>query len=300
MTSQVAGRTPTTSPSSTWTLQSKQAADRRRDIGGRQSGGRDLIKQRLEQVIVVAVNKRHSTSRAGESPGRSDAAEATPDNHHLRQRLVCGRLATCGAPERLLDQPVERKRSGAPKDENAQRQRPIEAFVELHCRSRKRNGEGESDCDASRSEPRDQQSRRDQRYERGSADGLRIASEAGAKLLAHAAAGRAYERRSYRKGRGGDPQSQSEAIPRLEDARGRAHGAPERRGSGNCGRDEAARQQRIDRHRARAPDNDPAEQNRPIQMQRRRPVRTLQRAGFEQERQRHNTRTETDNEQRRT
>ena len=57
--------------------------------------------------------------------------------------------------------------------------------------------------------------------------------------------------------------------------------APKRRGSGNCGRDEAARQQRIDRNRARAPDNDPAEQNRPIQVQRRRPIRTVQGTGFE-------------------
>ena len=46
-------------------LQSKQAADRRRDVGGREnSGGRDLIKQRLEQVIVAAVDERHSACRA--------------------------------------------------------------------------------------------------------------------------------------------------------------------------------------------------------------------------------------------
>src|SRR5271169_3591282 len=102
--------------------------------------------------MVAAVDERHSARRAGESPGRSDAAEAAPDNHHMRQRLIVGRFAARGAAERLLDQPVERKGSWTPKDENAQRQRPIETFVELHRRSGERNRERENGGDDSRSE----------------------------------------------------------------------------------------------------------------------------------------------------
>jgi hypothetical protein len=49
---------PDTLPSMTLTFgcARQDAADRRGDIGGRQPGGRDLIEQRLEQVIVVLVD----------------------------------------------------------------------------------------------------------------------------------------------------------------------------------------------------------------------------------------------------
>ena len=48
--------------------------------------------------------------------------------------------------------------------------------------------------------------------------------------------------------------------------------------SRNCGRDEASRQQRIDRNRSWAPDDDPAQQNRPIKVERAdSPSRAMQR-----------------------
>jgi DNA-binding NtrC family response regulator len=67
-------------------------------------------------VIVAPVNDRHPARRASESPCRRNTAETAPDNHHMRQRLVDGRLRPRDAAERLLDQPVERKRSWTPKD----------------------------------------------------------------------------------------------------------------------------------------------------------------------------------------
>jgi hypothetical protein len=35
-------------------------------------------------VIVAAVDERHPAGCTGESPGRSEAAEAAPDNYNMR------------------------------------------------------------------------------------------------------------------------------------------------------------------------------------------------------------------------
>ena len=72
----VAGSTDATSPSLTSTLASsaEQLAQRVRDVARRQLGGRDLVEQRLELVVVVAVDQRHvDVVVLGEPPRAADA-----------------------------------------------------------------------------------------------------------------------------------------------------------------------------------------------------------------------------------
>jgi hypothetical protein len=40
-------------------LPAQHAADRRGDIGGRQASRRDLVKQRLEQMVVMTIDHDH-------------------------------------------------------------------------------------------------------------------------------------------------------------------------------------------------------------------------------------------------
>ena len=63
----------------------QQAADRRRDRRRRQTGGRDLIEQRLEHMMVVAVDKGHAAWRAGEATRGSYAAEAAAEDDDVRR-----------------------------------------------------------------------------------------------------------------------------------------------------------------------------------------------------------------------
>ena len=65
-------------------LPSKDPADGRRDIAWRQRGGRDLIEQRLKQVIVVAIEDRDPNGRAVECARRIEAAEPAADDHDVR------------------------------------------------------------------------------------------------------------------------------------------------------------------------------------------------------------------------
>jgi hypothetical protein len=63
-------------------------ADGRCDFAGRQSGGCDLIEQRLEGVVVSAVDYRNPDGMAGELQRRIEAAEASADNHDMRNRFT--------------------------------------------------------------------------------------------------------------------------------------------------------------------------------------------------------------------
>ena len=58
----------------------QDAADRRGDLGRREPGGRDLIEQRLEQVIIVLVDDGDVERAAGERLGGGQAAEAGSDD----------------------------------------------------------------------------------------------------------------------------------------------------------------------------------------------------------------------------
>ena len=72
----------------------QDVADRRRDLPFGQDPGRDLVQQRLEQVVVPAVDHGDVDVRPFEEPGGEQPAEAAADNDHP----VCGGLAHCGPP----------------------------------------------------------------------------------------------------------------------------------------------------------------------------------------------------------
>ncbi len=72
----------------------EQPADRRRDVARRQPGGGHLIEQRLEQVIVVAVDQRHSHAGRCQARGTCESAEPCADDDDSRQAVQReGRLA---------------------------------------------------------------------------------------------------------------------------------------------------------------------------------------------------------------
>ena len=75
-------------------LARKQPPDRRRDVGGRERGGRDLIEQRLEEMVVGAVEHRELDVGAPEGTGRVQSSESAADDYHAW-------FAVFSHPERL-------------------------------------------------------------------------------------------------------------------------------------------------------------------------------------------------------
>ncbi len=77
---------PVTSASITlalrWPLQN--VANRRGDVGRRKARGRDLVEQRLKQMMIVAVDQRDLERLTGEARGDRQSAEAAADNDHPR------------------------------------------------------------------------------------------------------------------------------------------------------------------------------------------------------------------------
>jgi hypothetical protein len=67
-------------------LPTQHATDRRRDVGRRERGRRDLVEQRLEQMVIAAIDHRHVDRRVGEPLGGGEAAEAGADDHDARPR----------------------------------------------------------------------------------------------------------------------------------------------------------------------------------------------------------------------
>ncbi len=63
----------------------QNAADRRGDVGGRKAGRRHLVEERLEEMIVVAVDDRDAERRAGKRLGGGDAAESRADDDDARK-----------------------------------------------------------------------------------------------------------------------------------------------------------------------------------------------------------------------
>ena len=60
----------------------QQIADRPGDFRRRQRRGRDLVEQRLEQMMVAAVDQRDLDRRAGKPKGGFQPAETGADDHH--------------------------------------------------------------------------------------------------------------------------------------------------------------------------------------------------------------------------
>src|SRR5439155_16397031 len=59
---------------------SQNATNGARNVGRRQCGGRDLIKERHEQMVVLTVDDRDLGLRATQLPGTGKAAEPCPDD----------------------------------------------------------------------------------------------------------------------------------------------------------------------------------------------------------------------------
>ena len=58
-------------------------ADRRRDVAGVQRRGGDLVEQRLEEVVVAAVDERDAHGRARSARAAAEPAEAAADDHDV-------------------------------------------------------------------------------------------------------------------------------------------------------------------------------------------------------------------------
>ena len=62
-------------------LPMEDASDRRRDISRREPRRRDLVEQRLKQVVVVAIDDGDVERRLRQLLGRRKAAESCSDNY---------------------------------------------------------------------------------------------------------------------------------------------------------------------------------------------------------------------------
>ncbi|MCW0450731.1 hypothetical protein NB706_003565 [Xanthomonas sacchari] len=69
-------------------LVAQDLPQRRGDVRGRQAGGGDLVQQRLEQVMVAAVDQGDVQRRPGQSAGGPQAGEATADHDQVRHACV--------------------------------------------------------------------------------------------------------------------------------------------------------------------------------------------------------------------
>ena len=72
----------------------QQPADRRRDVGRGEGGRGDLVQQRLEEVVVRAIEHDELHVRSPECPRRVQPAEPTADDHHPRPATLD--LPGCG------------------------------------------------------------------------------------------------------------------------------------------------------------------------------------------------------------
>ena len=72
-------------PDASVPLAAKQAADRVRNVLHVRHPARDLVDQRLEDVVVASVDEGHLDGGARELPRGLDAAHAAADDHHARR-----------------------------------------------------------------------------------------------------------------------------------------------------------------------------------------------------------------------
>jgi hypothetical protein len=77
-------------------LAAQDAADGRRDIGGREARRRHLIEQRLEQIVVAPVDDGHIDRNLGQGLRGGQAAKSCPQDHHAmapvgHRRPIAGR-----------------------------------------------------------------------------------------------------------------------------------------------------------------------------------------------------------------
>ena len=68
-------------------LPRENTADRSGDVGRRQGRGRDLVQQRLKQMMVAPIDERDPNRRPPERPRRTQAGETAADDDHVWRRL---------------------------------------------------------------------------------------------------------------------------------------------------------------------------------------------------------------------
>src|ERR1700751_706077 len=66
----------------------KEAAYRPGDVSRRQTGRRDLIQQRLKQIVVALVDQGDPAARVAQRPRCSDAAKTAANDDHARNALI--------------------------------------------------------------------------------------------------------------------------------------------------------------------------------------------------------------------
>ena len=76
-------------------LVAQDPANRRRDVARRQRRRRHLIQQRLEEMVVVAIEQRDADVRARERARRVEPAESAADDHDEGGSLVLTVLPRC-------------------------------------------------------------------------------------------------------------------------------------------------------------------------------------------------------------
>jgi hypothetical protein len=64
-------------------LPAKCGPERKRDIGCLEAGSRNLVEERLERVMVISVDERHSHGRICQRARRSEPAKATAENDDM-------------------------------------------------------------------------------------------------------------------------------------------------------------------------------------------------------------------------
>jgi hypothetical protein len=68
-------------------LPAQDPADGRRDVAGRQRRRRNLVEQRLEDVVIVPIDERHANGRPRQGARRVEATESTAENHDVRDHV---------------------------------------------------------------------------------------------------------------------------------------------------------------------------------------------------------------------
>jgi hypothetical protein len=71
-------------------LVAEDRPDRIRDVSGRERGGRDLVEQRLKEVMVAPVDHGHADGRVGEPSRRRQPPEPGADDDDVGQRPTGG------------------------------------------------------------------------------------------------------------------------------------------------------------------------------------------------------------------
>ena len=66
----------------------KQMANRRGDVARRQRGSRDLVEQRLKEVVIRPVNQSDANRCVPQGAGRGEPAETTAHDHHMWQWML--------------------------------------------------------------------------------------------------------------------------------------------------------------------------------------------------------------------